>query len=127
MPAPRSSVTVVTTWLRSPAARCARRGACSLLVLLTGLASCRIGGETPLTGLPGWKRCQVESVVERAGVLDVSLVEDQQMSRFYFPADATCRALLVPGASVEYVRTAPWGVVRQGDQVCAPAGIGSLD
>ena len=109
MPAPRSSVTVIT------------------IGLIGTLASCRTGGDAPLTGLPGWTRCEVQSVVARSGVLDVSLVEDQQASRFYFPDDATCRALLTPGASVEYVRIAPWGVVRQGEQVCTPAGIGSLE
>jgi hypothetical protein len=116
MPAPRSSVIVTrfTGWFAA-------------LALGAAVPGCRIGGDAPLTGLPGWQRCEVQSVVARAGVLDVSLVEDQQAIRFYFPDDAPCRALLTPGAQVEYVRIAPWGVVRQGEQVCTPSGIGSLE
>jgi len=112
MPAPHYNVPVIAKWV---------------LLLGAALGACTTGSDGPLNGLPGWAGCEVESVVERAGVLDVSLVESHQVSRFYFPDTATCRAVLTPGARVEYVRAAPWGVVRQGEQTCTPSGIGTLE
>ncbi len=67
----------------------------------------------------------VGSVVQRDVYLDATIGADPGL-RFFFPTDETCRSVIVENAEVEYIRSGPFGQVRNADDRCIPVGIGSL-
>lgn len=69
---------------------------------------------------------RVEASVERGDYLDVLLARPGQTLRFFFPADAACRAVLRPEAEVAYRSVSLLGRVSSADGECDSVGIGSL-
>ena len=92
------------------------------LVLCTG---CGAAKNALQNGFSGPQRT-VASVVEIDGYLDTQLKDSNGTLRTFLPANATCRAVAKPGATVRFDSAGAYGTLQRGDQSCLAAGIGSL-
>lgn len=71
---------------------------------------------------------QVDTVVKRADFLDVTLSSEHLVRRIFADAsDPVCRSMLVPGESIRWGSSEPFGPLRRGDERCSVSGIGDLE
>jgi hypothetical protein len=79
------------------------------------------------TGLPGTSTSLVVAGVhEAAGYLEATLEGKGWTLDTFTPDDEVCRAMLRPGAAVEYEARGPYGTLSAGGESCRAVGLGSL-
>ncbi len=108
--------------------RSARLAAC--LLTAAGLTGCtsvqRAAWQLGVPGVPA--PFQVDSVLKRAGFLDVTLSSGGVLRRIFADGnDPACRSMLVPGETISWGSSEPFGPLRHGDERCSVSGIGDLE
>lgn len=94
---------------------------------LVGCASvARTAWQLEVPGVPA--PFQVDTVVKRAAFLDVTLSSKHLVRRIFADAnDPVCRSMLVPGESLLWGSSEPFGPLRRGEERCSISGIGDLE
>jgi hypothetical protein len=99
------------------------------LVVASIALACNVEPQLYLAGIPGvGTSFEVSSVSDRHGYLDVVLEGPAGSLRSFAPADAECRQVLAPEATVEFTAAGAVGAFRNSaGAVCRAVGIGSLE
>lgn len=78
-------------------------------------------------GLPTSVPAEVTLLGERDGrFLDAGVDTRRSKLRFFFPVNATCRAVVEGSGEASYSNHGPYGRLHRGDQSCDPVGLLSL-
>jgi hypothetical protein len=104
-------------------------GAFTLLLAL----ACRSDGQTAASeaastlGLPTRVPAEVTLLAERDGrYLDVAVATQRSELRFFFPTDATCRAVVSGEGPAAWSSQGPYGRLHRGEDSCDPVGLLAL-
>jgi hypothetical protein len=94
--------------------------------LCISLAALVLGACTSASPLRGSNVYEVSAVSQRGPYLDAVISKPDEVLRFYFENDETCRETVVLNARVEYLAVGRLGRVGRGGETCEAIGVASL-